>query len=149
MQKLKLTGALLLTIAEFMTLAMGSASAKGENDDSNAPACSLNSLRGAYGYSFNGTVSPWGLLAGQGTLAFSGSGSLSGAYIENVNGILFQGKFSGSFTVATDCTGSATITGLLHTWTVELHFVIVDGGKEVLLLDTGAGKVVSGSAKKR
>jgi hypothetical protein len=132
----------------FVMFAMSSASAQGANDDSNAPACSPNSLRGAYGYSFNGTVSSWGLLAGQGTLAFGGSGNLTGAYIENVNGILFQGRFSGSFTVAADCTGSATITGLSHTWTVQLHFVIVDGGKEVLLLDTGAGKVVSGRARR-
>ena len=144
----RLAGALLLTTVAFMTLAMGSASAKDADDDSHGPGCSLNSLKGNYGYSFNGTVTTWGLLAGQGTLAFSGSGNLTGAYIENVNGLLFQGKFTGTFTVAADCTGSATMTGLLHTWTTQLHFVIVDGGKEVLLLDTDAGKVVSGNAKR-
>jgi hypothetical protein len=151
-QKPKRISAFVLTIAAFMTLAMSTASAKDKANGQDAadppPNCSLNTLRGNYGYSFNGTVSPWGLLAGHGTLAFGSGGNLTGAYFENVNGLVFQGKFTGTFTVASDCTGSGTMAGLSHTWTVQLHFVIVDGGNEVLLLDTGASKVVSGIAKK-
>ena len=145
MQKPKLTRTFLLTLAGLLSLAMGTPA--NAADDGSA-SCSLNSLKGAYGYSFSGTVSPWGPLAGQGTIVFGGSGTLTGAYIENVNGLVFQGKFTGTFTVAPDCTGSATMTGLLKTWMTQLHFVIVNEGKDVLLVDTDSGKVVSGSAKK-
>ena len=110
--------------------------------------CSVATLRGNYGYSFTGTVTTWGSLVGQGTLVFNGSGELTGAYAENVAGLVFSGKFTGVFTVASDCTGSAIITGALNTWKTELRFVIVNNGEEVLLVDSDKDKVVSGTAKK-
>src|SRR5437762_4919327 len=121
-----------LTIAALMTLAFGVASAMAADDSGGG--CPANVLHGSYGYAFKGTVTPWGPLVGQGTITFASGGNVSGAYFENVNGIVFQGKFTGTFTVSSDCTGTATMTGVLHTWTTHLHFVIVDSGKEILLV---------------
>jgi len=51
---------------------------------------------------------------------------------------------TGSYRIGTDCRGRATITpkGLS-----EMHFslVVVDGGKEMLALETDADTVVSGT----
>ena len=93
-------------------------------------------------------MAPFGPVAGQGTIVFTGAGNLSGSYNESVNGVLFQGQFTGSLSVNADCTGAGTLTGLSGTWTVQLHVVIVDNGKEILLLETDPGRVVSGVAKR-
>jgi hypothetical protein len=54
---------------------------------------------------------------------------------------------TGSYTVAKNCRGTATITpkGLS-----EMHFnlVVVDGGNEMLAIETDAGTVVSGTLAK-
>jgi hypothetical protein len=150
--------ALLVLAAGCTTIAIGQAftirragvalAQQNTTDEGHSRSCSLASLHGTYGFSFNGTVAPFGPVAGQGTIVFTSAGNLSGSYNESVNGVLFQGKFTGSFNVNADCTGAGTVTGLSHTWTVQMHLVVVDNGKEVLLLETDPGRVVSGVAKR-
>ena len=91
----------LLLAAGYTTIASG-------QDDGRSRPCSLASLRGSYGYSFNGTVTPWGPVAGHGTIVFTSAGNLSGSYIESTGGVLFQGKFTGGSGKLKGLTGNGT-----------------------------------------
>ena len=54
---------------------------------------------------------------------------------------------TGSYTVASDCRGTATITPKGRS---EMHFsfVVVDGGKKMLAIETDADTAVSGTLAK-
>jgi hypothetical protein len=53
-----------------------------------------------------------------------------------------------TYTVNSDCTGSAVITQTDGSLT-HIDFVIVDHGREVLTLPTDPGLVITGTAKKQ
>jgi hypothetical protein len=61
---------------------------------------------------------------------------------------LAEEPVTGSYTVDTDCKGTATITPKGQP---EMHFsfVVVDCGKELLAIETDADTIVSGTLAKR
>src|ERR1043166_4907298 len=71
--------------------------------------CSLVSLKGEYGYSYTGTVEGFGGVAAVGPIDFDGNGNTSATYSVNLGGTNFQGSFTGTYTVADDCTGGIII----------------------------------------
>ena len=120
-----------------------------------SPTCTNAGVTGSFGFETTGVF-----LAGApatGPVAFigelklmvnaSGEGVISGHVAGSEDGTILtfaEGPVTGSYTVGTDCRGTATITpkGL-----PEMHFslVVVDCGKEMLAIETDADTVVSGT----
>jgi len=80
----------------------------------------------------------------------SGDGVISGHVAGSENGTAFpfsEEPVTGAYSVNSDCTGTATITpeGLSA---LNFSFVIVDGGNEMLALETDANTVVSGTLQR-
>ena len=80
----------------------------------------------------------------------AGEGEISGHLTSSEDGTIrtFEEEaVTGSYRVAKDCTGTATIR---PKGGPEMHFslVVVDGGKEMLAIETDANTVVSGTLVK-
>ncbi len=117
-----------------------------------SPACTNAGFKGSYGFETTGVFlagTPATSVAFIGELKLtvnpSGEGVISGRVAASEDGtFLTFVPVTGSYRVGTDCRGRATITprGL-----PEMHFslVIVDGGNEMLALETDPDTVVSGT----
>ncbi len=112
--------------------------------------CSQASLNGPYGLEGQGTVlsgPPLGLSApapfGEVIIAtFDGAGSFSGSAAVNVGGVVLNPvTFTGTYTVKSDCTGTATVNLSLG---FPLHnaIVVLGGGQRLVATDTDTFEVV-------
>ena len=110
--------------------------------------CSLGTLRGAYGFSYDGFVMG-SAIAALGPITFDGTGGLAGKYTSNVGGRPFQGAFTGTYTVGTDCSGTGVINFPVLGFTINGTFVLVNGGKEAVFTSTDTGITINGSAQKQ
>ncbi|WP_331721233.1 hypothetical protein [Streptomyces sp. NBC_00212] len=105
--------------------AVGTLALTGSAGASGAPAhpavqqsCSTATLTGTYLFAGEG----WTVAGGQatpgafaGTEHFDGSGAVQGTNTFSANGTVTRGShFTGTYTVAPDCTGTLTIAGALH-----------------------------------
>ena len=123
-----------------------------------SPTCTNAGVKGSFGFETTGVFlagAPATAVAFIGELKLtvnpSGEGVISGHVAASEDGTFLtfaEEPVTGSYRVGTDCRGRATITpkGLS-----EMHFslVIVDGGKEMLAIETDADTVVSGTLVKR
>jgi hypothetical protein len=80
----------------------------------------------------------------------TGEGMISGHLAGTEDGtiLMFANEpVTGSYTIGTDCRGKATIK---PKWRSAMHFglLVVDGGKEILAIETDANTVVSGTMVK-
>lgn len=113
--------------------------------------CSDRTLKGAYGNAFfsffqldpsQPGMSGYVPVSGVGRTEFDGQGSLAGTTTNNFNGQpLPTTPFTGNYTVAPDCTGTM-VTTFPDGFTVNLAFVIVDGGKRLQATGTDTTGVV-------
>jgi hypothetical protein len=127
--------------------------------------CSTASAAGTWGFTDTGTlILPTGpvLFAAVGTITGDAHGNFSGTQTSSVGGRVSKETFTGTGTVNSDCTGTATFsvydesgTTLLRTATFSVVFV--DNGREereiatsLVLEPTGTRvpAVITGSAKK-
>jgi len=118
-------------------------------------ACSADTLASkTYGYSTHGFRGKGknfprriGFLvpfANVGHLAFAPDGTLSGVNDLNLGGKPYTGQpITGTYTVNSDCTGSATMT--VGGKDQSIHFVILDGADEVIFVSTPTGSLWSGT----
>jgi hypothetical protein len=76
-----------------------------------APAtkCSAASISGTYGAVLFGSTSSGVALGYGGQLMFSGKGTFSGAWTTNLNNDITTATVTGSYKVASGCTGSITM----------------------------------------
>jgi hypothetical protein len=120
-----------------------------------SPTCNNAGVEGSFGFEATGVF-----VAGEpvaGPVAFigelklsvnaSGDGVISGHVAGSEDGMLFtfaEEPVTGSYSVDTDCRGTATITPKGRS---EMHFklVVVGGGNEMLAIETDANTVVSGT----
>ena len=121
-----------------------------------SPTCTNAGVKGSFGFETTGVFlaeAPAAAVAFIGELKLkvdpSGEGVISGHVAASEDGTFLTFEHvTGSYRVGRDCRGRATITpkGLS-----EMHFslVIVDGGKEMLAIETDANTVVSGTLVKR
>lgn len=118
-----------------------------------SPTCTNARFEGSFGFQATGVfvagAPVTGPVAFVGELKLSvnasGDGVISGYVAGSENGMLFTfAEVEGSYSVNTDCTGTATITPKGRS---EMHFklVVVDGGNEMLAIETDAHTVVSGT----
>ena len=72
-------------------------------------SCSLAHSAGKWSFTDNGTVIGVGLRTAVGVVTFDGNGNLvHGVATSSLNGTVAQETFSGTYTVNTDCTGTAS-----------------------------------------
>ena len=100
--------------------------------------CSVASLDGAYGGVLKGQVLNVGPIVAIGVTTFDGKGHFVAEQTLNLNGSVFQGPLTGTYTVNRDCSGIADAVGTgLHS------FVIIDGGKQMDLMDNNSAEVLT------
>jgi hypothetical protein len=122
-----------------------------------SPTCTNAGVKGNFGFETTGLfvagapTTGWVGFIGELKLRVnpSGEGVISG-HIAGAEGsmTLAEEPVTGSYTVDTDCKGTATITPKGQP---EMHFsfVVVDCGKELLAIETDADTIVSGTLAKR
>src|SRR4030081_1581229 len=140
-------GVLGLTLGAFLalaaTLASGSSSPRALADE----GCGLHSLRGGYGFAFQGQVVPPGTaeldLAGAGRIVFDARGGLSGKEWDSTNGVQETLTFTGHYSVQPDCTGTATLVNS-NGRTDHIKLSLIEGGQEFNFTVTDPGAVITG-----
>jgi hypothetical protein len=124
-----------------------------ERESEHHETCSVRSLRGGYGLIFQGfgTMAPVPALtgaflpaAGVGVVKFDGSGSLTLTDTVSSGGKIALLSKTGTYTVASDCTGSLDAPGAAS-WS----FVIVHDGRQILAINTIQGRVAAVNLEKQ
>jgi uncharacterized protein (TIGR03437 family) len=115
-------------------------------------ACSTGSLTGPYAYAIEGfnILGSGGTIpaADSGLYTSDGNGHFSGADTISVGGTVVSRTVSGSYTVNSDCTGSATFTDTLGN-SANLDLFVANGGTQVQFIQTDSGFVLSGAARQQ
>ncbi len=105
--------------------------------------CTLAGLKGTFGIQASGTFLGVGSVAFDGLFTLDGKGNLTGVESGSLDGSIFTAQSAtGTYTVASNCTGTMAITVLKQT--EHSSFVVTNGGKGLLLVETDADTVVSG-----
>jgi len=119
------------------TVQAGTAQAQGK------ATCTVAGVKGPFGLETRGVFIGVGAVAFDGLFTLDGKGNVSGTESGSVAGTIFTGQsVSGTYTVAPNCTGTLTVTVLGQT--EHASFVVTNGGKGMLLVETDATSVVSG-----
>jgi hypothetical protein len=118
-----------------------------------ANSCSLAGVAGKYGYTSSGTIvsPPVGSFATVGHVAFTASGTFSGAQTTSIAGNFFDETVSGTYTVNHDCTGSAVVNvyhGTTLARTTNLSLVWDDNRSEIRAIFLTPGTAITINAKK-
>ena len=119
--------------------------------------CSAATLNGSYGIETTGSIvafGPVGPVAEAGIIRFDGVGKVWQSTTVSLNGTIIPNRtsISGVYQVNQDCTGDLALVlpaGPGVTITSALHFVVVDNGKEIRLVNVGAGRVLVSNARKQ
>jgi hypothetical protein len=118
-----------------------------------SPTCTTAGVEGSFGLALRGSflaVAPFTgpvILIGELELRrnSSGDGVISGHMAGSENGtILTFAEATGSYSVDAGCKGTLTVTPKGES-ALNFSFVIVDGGKEMLAIETDANTVVTGT----
>ena len=116
--------------------------------------CTNASLSGAYGFRESGIFTPGPIFpsgadfAGASRVVFDGHGNLSGTASSSIGGTIARdAPESGTYTVKSNCTASMTAT--VNGFTVHPELVLVDRGKQVFVVWTDPGTVVSGQGMRQ
>jgi len=115
-----------------MMIAVGSASA----------ACSNASLNGVVGFVTTASAAGIGVTgASVGQMTFDGKGNFSAVATNSAYGTIVPVTFSGTYSVAKDCTGTVTITSPNQS---TFNIVLDDGKKGFQLIETDGVYIASG-----
>jgi hypothetical protein len=116
-------------------------------------ACTNETLRGEFGFVAHGTTLPalglppllTGAFVSSGPATFDGSGHFTLTATSSFQGVI-QGPstVTGTYAVNSDCSYTSQASN-----GVTFRAVIVDGGREIFILQTTPGVVITGIAKKR
>jgi len=135
------TAGVLLVVGLVVVLAIGTGYAK---DESEAAKCSEATLQGTYLFAQNGVQikgdeqRPFALA---GYEVFDGNGKIKGVQSANINGKITRNeRFSGTYSVKADCTGTATYSD----GTRYDQFIAPDGSKLTFVLSKPSEIVTSG-----
>jgi len=116
----------------FGLLAFGaSAEAQSKNESNNGGRCSNRTLKGSYGELLSGTILGYGPFTVVGVATFDGNGNWSRVETSNVNGQVFPETLTGTYTVNSDCSGTALMTN-----GESSAFVIVNEGRKIFAMGT-------------
>lgn len=114
--------------------------------------CDATTITGNYGYSFNGYVYDRQgysyFLTAVGVASSDAAGNLSGSETYSFDGSIIRHKFTGTYTVNSDCTGTATLNYSDNT-VIHFDIVILNDAKEINAVQTDSGWIYSGTLKKQ
>lgn len=97
-------------------------------------SCTNASFAGTYGYTLSGITA-------------DGNGS-SGSSTFSLNGQPQSRTFNGTYTLNSDCRGTAKFSDSLSE-TITMDLVIAGNGQEIQLIQTDSGTVISGAAQQQ
>ena len=105
--------------------------------------CGLTGKKQTFAISLAGTAVGVGPVVAVGQMTLDGKGGLTGKTTFNLNGTVISGSMTGSYTANSSCNGTAqmTVDGL----TTNYYVVIVNSTKELLVIETDSGTVVTGT----
>jgi hypothetical protein len=106
--------------------------------------CGLTGKKQTFALNLTGAGLTIGAVAGAGQVILNGSGSVSGTATFSENGTVTSASLSGTYTENSNCTGTAQIT-LSGFPASNYGFVVVNSGKELLLIETDTNTIVSGT----
>lgn len=115
--------------------------------------CDLQTLRGGYGLTFQGfgtrgtvpaAIGAFIPAAGVGVVDFDGEGGNTLVETTSFGGLIGPLSSTGTYTVNPDCTGTLDAPGAA-TW----NFVIVHDGRQILAINTIAGRVATVDLEKQ
>jgi hypothetical protein len=107
--------------------------------------CTNLGVKHTYSLEATGTVIGIGQVAMGGQLVLNGSGSVTGTGTLSLYGTIYSSvPISGTYQINSNCTGSASITpkGLP---TMNLDLLVVNADKELMLIETDNGTIVTGT----
>jgi hypothetical protein len=104
--------------------------------------CGLTGVKHTFAGAFVGKIPGVGGAAYLTQMTLDGNGNVTGSGTFDVNGAFRSGPISGTYTEASDCTGTLEILSGSNTY--NFNFVVVNGGKEFILLQTNPGTAVGG-----
>jgi hypothetical protein len=120
--------------------------------DNDASSCTIHSARGTYGFALLGTLPIAGLVSTGGATTFDGQGNQSGKFTVTTSVSVEQFTFAGTYTVNSDCTGTATLIispPLFGAGTVHLSAVGTNNNTELKWLVTDPGIFLAGTLTKQ
>jgi len=130
-----------MVVAVSSTQAVVTGAAYRQTAGATPATCGTGSLSGGYGYVLTG----WhGNLVhfDAGQFVADGNGSGSTASTANLGGSVSTSTGSGTYTVASDCSGTASVTN--QNGTANYRFALVRDGQSALFFETDTGRTVSG-----
>ena len=114
--------------------------------------CSNSSLNGSFAFKATGTLTApqpnQGQIAIVGRSTFDGNGGTGGSQMVSANGFIFPESLSGTYQVNPDCTGTFSFQ-LAPGVTINFFFVIDDNRKELQIIQTDPGAIVTATARKQ
>ncbi len=124
----------------------------------NAPAnagdqCSMATMKGDYLYAQDGLILGKSadknqFFAQAGREQFDGKGGMSGIFSGNFNGTIVRGRYSGSYTMKADCSGTVTFTDNVKQ---VYHYDVfaTPGGSEFVFVQTDSNSITSAYERRR
>jgi len=115
-------------------------------------ACSLMTLKGAYGFKFEGTIllpPPEKRLNAVALVTFDGAGTFAGSEVGRRDGVPLPTTFSGTYTVSSNCAGTLDLSQVFGaTGSVQAAFTIVERGRELFLVVDSPATQIGGVAER-
>ena len=105
--------------------------------------CGLSGKKETFAADIFGKISGSEIVAYVAQVILDGKGNVSGSGTFDVNGTIDTTTITGTYTLSANCTGTAKITPSGGN-PLNFNFVVVNGGKEILLIETDTGTVVGG-----
>ena len=134
-----------------LAISLLSASLVAQTQEANsAKRCSLATLKGTYGVLEQGTILPSFPVVLAANATYDGAGRESGTFTANINGLPVTGTFTGTYTVASDCTYTEEFVATPPGVSLHVSGVITGEGifREIHYIYTDHDRVVFGTAKK-
>jgi len=104
--------------------------------------CGLTGKAQTFALNLSGTIVGTGPVGYVGQVTIDGKGGLKGTVTVSLNGTVTSGvALSGTYTEASTCLGTTQITA---PGTLNLNTVVIDGGKQILQIETDNNTVVTG-----
>lgn len=110
--------------------------------------CTRNTVKGQFAFKEDGALVGEGPLAFAGQVTLTSGGGINGTRSGSANGAITSGdNVSGAFKIGHLCFGGAVLS-INDGGPLGFNLVVVNGGQEVLFIQSNAGTVVSGTLEK-
>lgn len=112
-----------------------------------AATCTDAGVKHTYAFEATGLLVGTGDVVYVGQAVLNGTGQLTGTLSTSVDGTITSDEsITGTYSISSNCTGTVTLTGST-TGTADFALVVVDGGKQLMFVQSDSGTVVSGLAQ--